>query len=211
MPMVKKRIAAQAAPYQLSLHVRHPSVDPEEISRELGLDAIESFRAGAPRQSRSGIAATAVHGETYWVAVLDPLVWSAPATVARRLAHHQKTSPESRAKKGSAVTQQVLAELLPKEAKVLRARFGMEEGDATTPGSLGWGIVLVCHCMTVRHGPFLARLREQGGSLTLLAAVQPEALVGLRITPETGRQLHDLGLTIKIELPNSRDSNLALN
>src|SRR5580704_16029524 len=83
---VRKRSTAQAMPYQLSLHVRHPSVDPEEISRELGLEAIESFRAGDPRQSRSGVAATAVHGETYWAAVLDPLVWSAPATAARRMA-----------------------------------------------------------------------------------------------------------------------------
>src|ERR1700683_938406 len=140
MPMVRKTSTAQAMPYQLSLHVRHPSVDPEEISRELGLEATESFRAGAPRQSRSGIAATAVHGETYWVAVLDPLVWSAPTTVARRLAHHQ-TETESRVRKGSAVTQQVLAALLPKEAKVLRARFGLDEGEATKPGSLGWGVV----------------------------------------------------------------------
>src|SRR5580704_7190226 len=83
---VRKRSVAQATPYQLSLHVRHPSADPAEISRELGLEATESFRAGEPRQSRSGLAATAVHGETYWVAVLDPMVWSAPAALAGRLA-----------------------------------------------------------------------------------------------------------------------------
>jgi len=195
---VRKKSSAQAMPYQLSLHVRHPSVDPEEISRELGLEAIESFRAGDPRQSRSGVAATAVHGETYWAAVLDPMVWSAPATVARRLSRVD-------------VTQQFLATLLPQEAKVLRARFGMEEGEAMTPGSLGWGIVLVGHCLAVRHSPFLARLRKQGGSLTLLAAVQPEALVGLRITPELGRQLHELGLTVKIELASSSDFNPDLN
>jgi hypothetical protein len=109
------------------------------------------------------------------------------------------------------VTQQFLATLLPQEAKVLRARFGIEEGEAMLPGSLGWGIVLVGHCLAVRHGRFLARLREQGGSLTLLAAVQPEALVGLRITPELGRQLHELSLTVKIELSNSADFNPDLN
>lgn len=188
MQVKKERLEAGAAPFQLSLHVRHPSVDPQEISRELSLEAVECFRAGEPRQSRSGVAATAVHGETYWVAVVDPMGWSAPSVVA----------------------QHMLAGLLPQEAKVLRTRFGLDEGE-TTPGSLGWGIVLVCHCLTVRHGRFLARLREQGGSLTLLAAVQPEALAGLRITPEMGRQLHDLGLTTKIELAHSRDTNPELN
>jgi hypothetical protein len=195
---VRRKSSAEAVPYQLSLHVRHPSVDPKEISRELGLEAIECFRAGAPRHSRSGVAATAIHGETYWAAVLDPMVWSAPATVARRVSRGE-------------VTRQFLAALLPQEAKMLRARFGLEEGEAMTPGSLGWGIVLVGHCLAVRHGPFLAQLREQGASLTLLAAVQPEALVGLRITPELGRQLHELGLTVKIELANSRDFNPELN
>jgi len=206
---VRKRFGAQAPPYQLSLHVRHPSVDPEEISRELALEATESFRAGEPRESRSGVAATAVHPETYWVAVLDPMVWSAPTTVARRLT--RISGGEARVTKGSDIAQEFLAALLPQEAKVLRARFGLEEGEATTRGSLGWGIVLVCHCMAVRHGRFLARLRQQGGSLTLLAAVQPEALVGLRITPEMGRQLHELGLTVKIELSNNREFNPDLN
>jgi hypothetical protein len=190
---VKKRSSAVATPFQLSLHVRHPSVDPEEISRELSLEAVECFRAGEPRHSRSGLAATAVHGETYWVAVVDPMGWSAPTTLARRMP-----------------TQELMSAVLPQEAKVLRARFGLDEAE-TTPGSLGWGIVLVCHCLTVRHRGFLARLREQGGSLTLLAAIQPEAMVGLRITPEMGRQLHDLGLTVKIELGGSRDSGSDLN
>jgi hypothetical protein len=206
---VKKRSSAHATPFQLSLHVRHPSADPEEISRELGLEAVESFRAGEPRHSRSGVAATAVHGETYWVAVVDPMSWSAPAMVARRMS--RVTGPGARVKSGAEVAQDFLAGQLPQEAKVLRTRFGLEEGEAPTPGSLGWGIVLMCYCLTVRHGRFLARLREQGGSLTLLAAVQPEDLAGLLITPEMGRQLHELGLTVKIELANSRDFNPDLN
>jgi hypothetical protein len=206
---VRKRSSAHATPFQLSLHVRHPSVDPEEISRELGLEATESFRAGDPRHSRSGVAATAVHVETYWVAVLDPMVWSAPSTVARRIS--RLAGGETRGKAGSVVAEQFLGALLPQEAKVLRARFGLEEGEAVTPGSLGWGIALVCYCMKVRYGGFLARLREQGASLTLLAAVEPAALVGLRVTPEMGRQLHDLGLTVKIDVAGSPDFNPELN
>ncbi|HTY93986.1 MAG TPA: hypothetical protein VMC02_08870 [Steroidobacteraceae bacterium] len=200
---------AHAAPYQLSLHVRHPCADPEEISRELGLKATECFRAGEPRESRSGVAATAVHGETYWAAVLDPLVWSAPATAVR--GRTDIAGSETRARTGSGAPSQLLASLLPQEARMLRARFGLEEADATTPGSLGWGIALVCHCMMVRHGRFLARLREQGGSLTLLAAVTPTALAGLRLTPEMGRQLHELGLTVKIEMASAPEFNPDLN
>ncbi len=189
----EKRISPEASPFQLSLHVRHPSVDPQEISRELSLEAVECFRAGEPRHSRSGLAATAVHGETYWVAVVDPMGWSAPTTLPRRRS-----------------AQDTMSALQPQEAKMLRTRFGLDEAE-TTPGSLGWGIVLVCYCLTVRHGPFLAQLREQGGSLTLLAAIQPEAMLGLRITPAMGRQLHELGLTVNIELAASREPGSDLN
>ncbi len=102
------RCLSMATPFQLSLHVRHPSVDPEEISRELSLDAVECFRAGEPRHSRSGLAATAVHGETYWAAVVDPMGWSAPSTVARQRA--------------SAVAKDMLSALLPQEGREMAER-----------------------------------------------------------------------------------------
>ena len=133
--------------------------------------------------------------------------WSAPATLARKLTGAGGTG--SRPKRGASIAQDVLSVLLPQEARVLRARFGLDESESL-PGSLGWGIVLVCHCLMVRHGPFVAELRQQGGSLTLLAAIEPQAMAGLRITPQMGRQLHDLGLTVKIELA-SRESNPELN
>jgi hypothetical protein len=60
-----------ACDYRISLCIRHPSIDPAEISRELGIEADESFAAGAPRQSRSGIGALSVYGESYWAATLD--------------------------------------------------------------------------------------------------------------------------------------------
>lgn len=58
-------------PFQLSLRIRHPSIDPEQISRHLGIDAEHSFRAGEPREAgRSTV--TPVHAESYWLATLDP-------------------------------------------------------------------------------------------------------------------------------------------
>ena len=65
-------------PFQISLRVRHPSIDPETISRELKVEPEHSFKAGEPRQSASGIAAAALHGETYWLGRLNAPTTSSP-------------------------------------------------------------------------------------------------------------------------------------
>ncbi len=67
----------QSLPFELSLRIRHPSMDPAELSRELGLEAEHSFRVGEPRRSRSGV--TSLHGESYWLGTLDPASWPADA------------------------------------------------------------------------------------------------------------------------------------
>jgi hypothetical protein len=70
--MEARRAAPQPSyPFQLSLRIRHPSIDPEEISQRLGIDAEHSFRAGEPRDAgRSTVAP--VHAESYWLATIDP-------------------------------------------------------------------------------------------------------------------------------------------
>ena len=60
----------RSPPFQISLRVRHPSIDPGTISRELQLEPEYSFKAGEPRESGSGIAATALHAESYWLGSL---------------------------------------------------------------------------------------------------------------------------------------------
>ena len=61
--------------FELALRIRHPSIDPAAISRELRLKPEHSFRAGEPRESSSGVAASNVHAESYWLATLDPDAW----------------------------------------------------------------------------------------------------------------------------------------
>jgi hypothetical protein len=67
-------------PFQLSLRIRHPSLDPEELSRELNIEAAHCFRAGDPRASRSGIAS--VHPESYWLGALNTAHWPVDASYA---------------------------------------------------------------------------------------------------------------------------------
>ncbi|HTW38185.1 MAG TPA: hypothetical protein VMD49_06420 [Steroidobacteraceae bacterium] len=59
--------------FQLSLRIRHPSMDPAEISSALNLRPEHSFRAGGPCSSSTAAATGAVHRESYWLGVLNPL------------------------------------------------------------------------------------------------------------------------------------------
>lgn len=76
--------AGQLAPvtdraFEVALRIRHPSLDPAEISRELKLEADHTFRAGEPRRSASGLAPAAVHAESYWFGTLNPALWPSDA------------------------------------------------------------------------------------------------------------------------------------
>ncbi len=62
---------ARTQAFQISLRIRHPSIDPGDISRELKVESEYSFRAGEPRESGSGMAATALHAESYWLGSLS--------------------------------------------------------------------------------------------------------------------------------------------
>jgi hypothetical protein len=70
-----RRAQSQPLPFQLSLRIRHPSIDPQSISRELGIEPEHSFQAGQPRQLRSSVAPATVHTESYWLAALNPATW----------------------------------------------------------------------------------------------------------------------------------------
>jgi len=70
-----KLATLQPLPFQLSLRIKHPSMDPAEISKELGIEPEHSFRAGQSRRSKTGVAPAAVHTESYWLAPLNPSSW----------------------------------------------------------------------------------------------------------------------------------------
>jgi hypothetical protein len=73
--MEARKLSNQSPPFQLSLRIRHPSIDPAVLSSELALDPEHSFRAGEPRLSSSGHAPATVHAQTYWLAILNPAMW----------------------------------------------------------------------------------------------------------------------------------------
>jgi len=69
--MEARRAPQPSYPFQLSLRVRHPSIDPASISRELQMEPEHSFRAGEPRDPSRSLAVAPVHVDSYCLAKLD--------------------------------------------------------------------------------------------------------------------------------------------
>lgn len=58
--------------YSIALRIRHPSIDPKDVTRRLGIEPQHAWRAGEPRQVDGDDAGSALHRETYWVGLLPP-------------------------------------------------------------------------------------------------------------------------------------------
>jgi hypothetical protein len=73
----RKLAKSDLQPFQFSLRIRHPSMDPADLSREFKIEAEHLFRAGDPRPHRSDITPASVHTESYWLGAIDPSQWPA--------------------------------------------------------------------------------------------------------------------------------------
>jgi len=63
--------------YSAYLRVRHPSIDPDEITRELGLTPAHAWAAGSPRGPARG-----ARPDSYWFAPLEAPSWPRAAILA---------------------------------------------------------------------------------------------------------------------------------
>jgi hypothetical protein len=162
----KKLSKSELPAFELSLRIRHPSVDPADLSRQIGIEATHSFRAGEPRQTHSGRTTASVYGESYWLGTLDPTSW---------LAAHG----------------------LPGSASMERA---LKAHDKSVTRSLGWALSLTARRLLRTNAALLESIRNEGGQVSLLVALSPDALDGFSLTPEASRMFSDLGITIEFEM-----------
>ncbi|HUO95396.1 MAG TPA: DUF4279 domain-containing protein [Steroidobacteraceae bacterium] len=65
--------------YTAFLRVRHPSIDPDEITRELGLEPAHAWAAGSPRAAEP---ARGAHPDSYWFAPLAVPAWAPESRLA---------------------------------------------------------------------------------------------------------------------------------
>jgi len=155
-----------AAPFELALRIRHPSIDPASLSRELRVEPTHSFRAGEPRDSRSVGVPASVHGESYWLGVLDASSWPSSAWYSG-FAHLQAAE----SKYGKAHSQ-----------------------------SLGFALEMITRSWVRTHSALFERIGAEGGQVSLLISLSPQAVGSFSLAPEVTRKFGELGITIEFEM-----------
>jgi hypothetical protein len=58
--------------FTMSLSIRHPNVEPSEISRALSIEPQHSWKVGDPRRGTEGEVLDGTYRETFWTARLMP-------------------------------------------------------------------------------------------------------------------------------------------
>jgi hypothetical protein len=56
--------------FTIALRIRHPSIAPAEITRNLGIEPLHTWRAGDPRRGDAGGEIGGLYRESYWMARL---------------------------------------------------------------------------------------------------------------------------------------------
>ena len=71
----RKQSKPALPPFEVSLRIRHPSLDPAELSREFNIKPQHALRAGDPRPARTGNLTASVRTESYWLGALNLGPW----------------------------------------------------------------------------------------------------------------------------------------
>lgn len=162
----------RASPFELALRIRHPSMDPAQISRELRLQPEHSFKVGEPRESLSGIAAAAVHCESYWLAALDPGAWS-----AEQLADFE----------------------FPRKG---RTGLVKERMNAVAITSVDMALSLSTSHFLRPHADFLRRIQAEGGEVALIVEMSASAAQSFTLAPTVMKVLAEFGISLELEFRN---------
>ncbi len=163
----------QPQAFELVLRIRHPSMDPDDISKELRISAEHCFKAGEPRKTRHSTdrasggssGSASLHSETYWLATLNPGWW--PVDIS-----------------------------FPGRPVLARAGDALNEMARTV---LGQALSLCATRFLRPHADFFHRIGSEGGQVRLLVEVNAAAVDGFTLTPELAREMNALGIPIDFE------------
>jgi hypothetical protein len=171
----RKAAETAATPVQLSLRIRHPSIDPEEISSSLELTPEHCFKAGAPRKAGTGGRTTGRHTQTYWLAPITPESWPDPI------------EPEFLA----AIAGKNLGPNAPQAVEGLQAA-----SRNIRSRSVDGLLLFFLHRLNSRHA-FLQRIQSDGGDVSVIMVVERESAADFTLPVSVARLLAQLGISIE--------------
>jgi hypothetical protein len=168
----------KAAPIQLSIRIRHPSIDPREISDALDLEPEHFFKAGEARTPRAKGQSAGRHTQSYWLAPVTAKTWSEliePSFMAAIAARHP-----------------VWKSAIPEE-EWRKAIQGLRDENVEA--------VLLYFLMRLNsHQAFLQRIQADGGDVSLILLIERESAADFTLPPTVSGQLAQLGVSIDFRL-----------
>ena len=84
-------------PYTVFLRIRHPSIDPTDITTVLGLTPVHEWAAGSIREAVGAEGARGRHSDSYWLAPLGDAAWYPARSAAIAAAAGKSLWPLTRA------------------------------------------------------------------------------------------------------------------
>jgi hypothetical protein len=166
-----------AAPIQMSLRIRHPAIDPQEISDALELEPEHCFRAGDPRTATAEPGRMGQHAQTYWLASVTTESWVNPI------------EPQFLA----AIAERTASRNVVFSAETLRAA----SKDFKISGIEGV-LMYLLRRLSVRH-TFLQRIQNEGGDVSLLIVIERAAAGDFALPLSVSRLLVQLGISIEFK------------
>jgi hypothetical protein len=170
----RKRAETKAAPIQMSIRVRHPSIDPQEISAALGLEPEHFFKAGEARTPRAKGQIAGCHTQSYWLAPVTAKTWSEqlePGFLAAIAARNPGWKSNVR------------------EEQWRKAIQGLRDENVEA--------VLLYFLMRLNsHQAFLQRIQADGGDVSLILLIERESAADFTLPPSVCGQLAQLGVLI---------------
>jgi hypothetical protein len=152
---------------QLSLRIRHPSIDPKTISAALQLEPEHCFKAGEARTARADDGRSGLHTQSYWLAHVTPTLW---------------TSPDEPMGSGGLAAK--LAAQTFRAARDLRV-WGID--------SL---LVFFLHRLSAHQG-FLQQIQAEGGDISLLLSLDRDTTPDFTVPLAVSRLLVQLGIVLE--------------
>jgi hypothetical protein len=164
-------------PVRLSLRIRHPTMDPDEISTAIGVEPEHCFKAGDPRTGSAKERRTGRHSQSYWLAPVTAESWAEPidpaflSAIAARYPGHDLS---------------VSAENLREATRNLRSR-SVE------------AILFSCLQRLNTRQAFLQRIQSDGGDVALLLGLAHDSAADFTLPLAMSRLIVKLGISLEFK------------